>query len=173
MQIFDLCPPVAETPALVTYAPFVTAFATVAVGIFAFVVAWGQLSTARNKLRFDLYERRLAVFEAGVQAIQAVNQNEDLFWAGYNALYAAKLPTAFLFDHDVVQFVDDLYTAIGDHRRQHWVTRGGQHSPQVFPGEAEWRRDRQNEAVAAFSPYLQFVDRRTIPKLGLGKRKSK
>jgi len=173
MQIFELCPPVAAAPWPVAYAPLVSALATAAVGYFAVVVAKGQLDTAMGKLRFDLYERRLAVFQVCAEDIEASNMHDDGFWPRHHALYQAKLSAVFMFDDDVVQYVDGLYARISSGRNDYFRRRQGKPPGAVFQEELEWQRDERKGAIEAFKPYLLFVDRRTTPKVGWGKSKTK
>lgn len=58
-----------STPWPVVWAPVLSAFGVFVVGCIAASIAFQQWRTARTKLQLDLYDRRLAIFEAGVEHI--------------------------------------------------------------------------------------------------------
>jgi hypothetical protein len=53
---------------------YLQALSTPAIAIAGVTIAWGQLRLAHNRFQYDLYERRLRVFEAAKKLLIVIFQ---------------------------------------------------------------------------------------------------
>ena len=83
------------------------------VGLAAAALAYGQWKTARDKLRLDLFERRMEVYllidEFRVRALKNGAVNHD----DIGILHRAEERAKFLFGSDVSEFIEEL--------KRHWL----------------------------------------------------
>lgn len=90
-------------------ADIVSAFGFVVVAGMVAYIAYRQHRTDANKLRLDLYDRRLKVFEEGMAFIGHVVQHGDATDQALAAVNRAQLEGAFLFPQSVANYMSTLY----------------------------------------------------------------
>jgi hypothetical protein len=164
MQIFDLCPPVAQAPAspLVAYAPALSAAAVALVGAITGYVAWRQWVTARTKLRLDLYDKRRPLYIACRDLIYSVylppgETAKASIWRTY---YSARADAAFLCGPDVAAHMDKLTKSVSDHADE----TGGEapaSSKPFYDDQSDWQAAEAVKLEKAFAPYLH-VERQSL-----------
>lgn len=71
----------------------------VVIGLLGVYVAWRQWRTARQKLRFDLFERRLAIYEATIKFLEDVRR-DGLTVERYMLFDEATVSARWLFGYD-------------------------------------------------------------------------
>ena len=71
------------------------------------------MNTARNKLRLDLFDKRFAVYEAAALTINAALENKVTYDQRFDYMEAIK-PARWLFDADVVEHLDLIFTKVFD-----------------------------------------------------------
>ncbi|MCG3120168.1 MAG: hypothetical protein ALAOOOJD_02793 [bacterium] len=110
----------ANQQAFSNYKPYIDLFSallTPLIAIIATYIAFQQWQTNRLKLRHDRYERRLVIFKATMKFIAipvqtATFQQEDLY-----EFQRETSESYFLFNDDVREFIDELYSnAVDLHR---------------------------------------------------------
>ena len=94
---------------LKTIAEIVSAFGTLIVAGIVAYIAYRQHRTEKNKLKLDLYDRRLQVFEAGMKFIEHVVKQGDADTQALAAVNNARFEGMFLFPHDVADYLCRLY----------------------------------------------------------------
>jgi hypothetical protein len=85
--------------------------ATLAIGIAASALAYQQFRISKSKLRFELYEKRLALFKLAMEFTRAVCANTDQSKT-LELAWAFKRDTSehcFLFTPDVAAYFNTLY----------------------------------------------------------------
>lgn len=90
---------------------YLQALLTPVIAFFAVYVAASQWSTARNKLRLDLFEKRYAVYEAAQEFIASIvtsgKVNDESMFTYMAATRAAK----WIVSHEVEEYLErELYT---------------------------------------------------------------
>ena len=124
-------------------------------------IQWRMWKTAKDKLKLDLYDKRLEVFVALAKLL--VPDNDDA--AERQELSKKAYKAEFLFGEEVVKFVrlavkriDGYYTdkaLIKDYRS----TGDADLIKQLFTRQSELRQEifaAQQEMLPVFSPYLSF-----------------
>jgi len=91
--------------------------AAIAIGIFAALIAWGQWRTARDKLKWELFERRLNVYLATVKLVEAsnhyTNQTGRIIEVDFGEFSEAIRGAEFLFDGKIAiafRSIGELFT---------------------------------------------------------------
>jgi Zn-dependent M32 family carboxypeptidase len=79
-----------------------------AVALLAFIVAFAQWRTARQKILMDLFDRRLQVIERLERAIAVVIREAKVTHAAFDDLLQARASARFLFGKDVQRRLDSL-----------------------------------------------------------------
>src|SRR5262249_54063487 len=84
----------------------IQAASTLAIGIAASFLAYKQFSLSRSKLRFDLYEKRLAVFKTVRDFASAIALKGE---ADPGAFYRDTIERRFLFEEDVYLYIEEMF----------------------------------------------------------------
>jgi hypothetical protein len=85
--------------------------------IFVAVVALLQWRTAQQKAVLDLFDRRHAIYEIVRNAVSTMTSNSNAFDAGREVEYMQAMERAyFFFGDEVVAYLEQLWSAIGDVR---------------------------------------------------------
>jgi hypothetical protein len=97
---------------MINYDPHWTAYLTalltpVTAGI-AIYIAYIQAKTARNKLKFDLFERRFKVYEAASDLRNLIVSNSSCDQHSYGKLLSSTLNARWLFCEATVNYVKTL-----------------------------------------------------------------
>lgn len=84
----------------------VSTISALTIGIAASALAYQQFRLSRSKLRFDLYEKRLAVFKTvrDFASTLAIKGEAD---AG--AFYRDTIERRFLFEEDIYSYIEGMY----------------------------------------------------------------
>ncbi len=69
--------------------------------------AAASAKTARNKLKLDLFDRRMAIYKAAADAISIAAQQGDFTTANANAFESGVQGARWLFGNDVVAYLED------------------------------------------------------------------
>ncbi len=81
---------------------------TIVFGIFASLIAFNQWKTAKNKLNFDLFDKRFLVWQKCRQFSVAIVQKRDFNYEILPDFYDAMGQAQFLFDEDVNGFLKEM-----------------------------------------------------------------
>jgi len=73
------------------------------------VVAFQQFLLAKERLKLDLFERRLAIYKAVQTYLEGVRTTQDSSDELSNSFREATQTAQFLYDSDVTDFIDELY----------------------------------------------------------------
>jgi hypothetical protein len=85
--------------------------------IFVALVGYFQWRTAQQKAVLDLFERRHAIYEVVRKAVGTMISNSNDFDQGREIEFLQSMERAyFFFGDDVVTYLDQLWSAIGDIR---------------------------------------------------------
>jgi hypothetical protein len=138
----------------------VTLFLSIAVAIIAAVLWW----VVDNKLRLDLFDRRYKVYDAARQLIVHIISRANLDDSQLCKFNAETLDAEFLFDADVVSFLD----ALRDQALKIQAARkllecspaGDEHSrqAQIQHDAIQWFRDQLRPMTTVFKSYLGFAN---------------
>jgi hypothetical protein len=82
---------------------------TPAIALFIAVVAWFQWTTARDKLRLDLFDRRYAVYEVARKFVQQILANGNVTHEQMNEFTWGTRTAKFVFDEDVEDYLLELW----------------------------------------------------------------
>ena len=80
-------------------------FALVLIGTW---IAWQQQKTARDQLRFQLFEKRAAVFQALMDFVKTITLNKRMDDEDFYRFLAGAQAREFLFDTDVTAYLSDI-----------------------------------------------------------------
>jgi hypothetical protein len=80
----------------------------IVVGVVAGYIAWRQWQTAHQRLRFDLYDKRFAVYDTVRSLISAFRLHGQITDDEFDEFYQGIRGAEFLFDGDTKNFLKDL-----------------------------------------------------------------
>lgn len=84
---------------------YLAALLTPIVAIFGVYIAWRQAGTARKKLKFDLFEKRFAVYDEARELIALITSNTELKEERLIEYRSAVGPAKWLFDDDIAEYL--------------------------------------------------------------------
>lgn len=137
--------------------------------LFALYIGWRQWRTAHDKLSFELYQKRFAVYEAIKKLSDIATTHVDpealhgskVTILDLHELYNAIRGAEFLFDGDARQFLINIHDMI---QEAHNALVRLKRSPRHYPGELEPEDEKivtflseQNRALeSVFKPYIDL-----------------
>ena len=71
-------------------------------------IAWQQHATARDQLRFELFEKRFAVFQALMEFMTTISLKKGMADEDLYRYLARAQAREFLFGSDVANYLDDI-----------------------------------------------------------------
>ena len=140
----------------------------VVVGLFAGYIAWRQWETAKHRLRFDLYEKRFAVYSAIKELLNKVVLHGQMTINDIGDFHQNIRGAEFLFDADTRDFVMRLGTmALRASIRRSQLDRQPDHprADQLIEEEEEildFLRIQDQHLERLFGRYLD------LSKIGIG-----
>jgi len=84
------------------------ALLTPLIAIVATYIAWQQWQTNRQKLSFDLYERRLKVYEQVRRILSIIVRDAKASYDELLKFRAAVSEADFLFGPEIVKYIDEI-----------------------------------------------------------------
>lgn len=79
--------------------------ATIVVGVIAAMIAWQQYRTNHHKLRLDLFDKRMMVFNDVMGFINVICRDADVPKDSWMLIHQRTNERLFLFDKDVIEYV--------------------------------------------------------------------
>jgi len=143
--------------------------ATVIVAVVGAYIAFQQFWLASERLKLDLFEKRFSVFAAARLFLSKVTQNAGVSTEDYWQYRGAVAEATFLFDEDVIAFLDEI-----DSRAVHlWTVeeemKGTPDGPnrEMLAGrvreEVNWLTSQLPMLKPTFEPYMKFQEWHWIP----------
>ncbi|WP_426111306.1 hypothetical protein [Pseudomonas sp. DSP3-2-2] len=123
VQIFNVFSQVSSAPPSppvgVHWTAWVTALTTPAIAGLALVIARTQARIARNKLKLDLYDRRVVVYDAAKRfLISTLTMQQEQYFAAQQDYLKGVAGARWLFDEEIQAYLDrdiwDLATRLFD-----------------------------------------------------------
>ena len=145
---------------------YLQACAVVLIPLIGIWIALQQVQIARMKLRFDLYEKRFAVFEAARKLVIEAITHGDISTSALSAYSLRIADAVFLFDDELSNYLRQLFhhannlsvlkraiepSPVGSSQREDLVRRAGE--------ETVWFNNQVNELVLQFKPFLKLDER--------------
>lgn len=142
--------------------PLFSFLGTLAIGCFVAYIAHGQWRTNKDKLKLDLYDRRLAVYEATMKFVLGLSGNPAVDAENMRQYLIATRQATFLFDDDTLpQYLKKLATeairlnrAINVTDNTFNVTDNTSHDPKWEL--LDWFAKQEKIIEEKFAPYLQL-----------------
>ena len=105
-----------------------TALLTPVIAVIAVYIAYQQWQTNQQRLKIDLYDRRLSVYKAVTKYLNAVLRTLHPTLEDLSEFHRSTAEADFLFGPDIRKYLDDLY----------------KHGVQLQRWKEEYRNERQN-----------------------------
>jgi hypothetical protein len=144
-----------------------TQWLTALTALIAAWIAFQQFKTARHRLRLDLFERRMAVYEAAIALIQTAVRDGNLKTDRIFGFVRDSRQAEFLFDQPLLGYLEAIrtksfrYCFLNEQLHEIRVPVGPERT-QIVKEETElldwFMAPAQGAASAQFRPYLSFRD---------------
>jgi hypothetical protein len=132
---------------------------TVLIASWAAWSGWQQHRIARDKLRLDLFEKRLAVFEEIKHAITAAHDRSEVDLPRFQRAAAA---STFLFGSEIHSYMREVQQKLKEVKDYGANIRA---AAAMYPSNAEmeiaivaWLKTQPDRSVDLFGPYLSFSE---------------
>lgn len=145
----------------VHWTAYVSAISLPIIGSVAALIAYRQSQIAGNKLKFELFERRNAVYEVMREAIRKSANGKLSSEDEFNFLSGIS-PAKWLFEAEVYEYVDKtLWPKLVDAGLQHTmiaddVAEGRIKAIKAHAETVKWLIRQLDEVDRLFKPYLQL-----------------
>lgn len=128
------------------------------------LIAYRQWKTAQNKLKLDLFDRRLEIYKITRQTLSEVMTSGRANWDRTVAFLQATASARWLLDDSISSYLDEeIYKRLVDLETLHSELEGVGVGP-----ERSANVQRQSEIKRQLMSQLAEVDRRFHPYLKLG-----
>ena len=141
------------------------AFITLIVGSFGSWIAFSQYQTNKDKLRLDLFEKRLEAYEKLQEYFRYLVREANVIDEAFILLVEARYKSIFLFDQDIADHLEDVLDKSKKIRMIHIDLNGedrlpiGQKRSQLAQRLGEplnWNYEQMKESPKRYSKYLKF-----------------
>lgn len=141
--------PFSSTPHWTAY---VTAFAVPVVAVIASYVAYRQWRTANDKVRLDLFDRRLAVYQAVRDVIGAVTRSAVVSQEEQLEFLRRTQSARWLFGSEIEVYLTEMW---------HKIVDLDLHRSMIYDGGAEGE-ERQKHVMGKAETLKWFVAQRNV-----------
>ena len=141
------------------------AFVALVIGAVASVIAFLQFRLAREKLRLDLFERRLVAYEKLQEYFTRVSQNGAVDDSTLGILWEARYKSRFLFSIGFDSYFEELtkiavrLMTLGRQLNGPGALQLGEERSKVSEENTKlvlWHMDERNRVTDRYAPYLRF-----------------
>ncbi|MEM1309130.1 MAG: hypothetical protein AAGF98_06450 [Cyanobacteria bacterium P01_H01_bin.153] len=141
------------------------AFITLIVGSFGSWIAFSQYQTNKDKLRLDLFEKRLEAYEKLQEYFRYLVREANVSDEAFASLVEARYKSIFLFDQDIADYIEDVLKKSKEIRMIYIDLNGedrlpiGQKRNQLVRRKEElleWHDKQMKESPQRYSKYLKF-----------------
>jgi hypothetical protein len=159
--------PVWITSLLQVVAQASSALLTPIIAVIATYIAWQQWKTNKQKYAFDLYERRLRVYEEVRKILSLIGRDAKVDPSQLLEFRTSVMEADFLFGREIPEYIDDVYrhgvelwrwtTEHRDYTQSRADPPTGYNHEQVVKGMAEelqWLMAQHEVARQKFGRYL-------------------
>lgn len=142
------------------------AFVALVVGSFGTYVAFNQYRTNRDKLRLDLFEKRLEAYEKLQEYFNYLLQDAHVDNKAISILAEARYKSLFLFGNEITEHINEVWDQAVKMRRLNLTLSGSGglsigEDPYIVSEEEsvllQWNLDRQNDSPKRYAKYLKFM----------------
>jgi hypothetical protein len=145
---------------------YLSALLTPTIATVGAYIAWQQWRLNEQKLRLDLYDRRLKIYQEIRKYISLIVRQGTTSTEELLTFYSSVSEAVFLFESDIPLYIEEIYShgsALGSAKDQ-LADRGGGISPEerkrlaaALNIEVRWFLSQSKEATRIFSRYLNLT----------------
>ena len=147
--------------------PMFSFLGTLAIGGVAAYIAHGQWRTNRDKLKLDLYDRRLAVYEATMKYVLGLSGNAVVDAEQMHQFFVATRQATFLFDDaSIPQYLKKLATEATKLNMAIMLTEKS-NAGEILPESPRTALDTQLELLDWFLKQEKVIEEKFAPYLQL------
>lgn len=122
----------------------------------ASVIAHRQMLTARNKLKLDLFEKRVEVYEAASDYISLAGQTNEMEEARGEEIIRLLNTASWLLDEKVQSYLQKLSTEVRNQRQKIRTARTSDEKIALVSENKDFRKKHREELREAFAPFLKL-----------------
>lgn len=154
-----------DLPWLDTIVQLTPVFATPVFGVIGSWIAYNQYRTNKDKLRLDLFEKRLEAYEKMQEYFRHVIREGAVPDEALALLTSARYKSLFLFDQDIVDYVNNTVEKAKEMRFIHLKIYGkkslpiGQERNRLAHRKGElltWHEEQIQDSPERYAKYLKF-----------------
>jgi hypothetical protein len=141
------------------------AFITLIVGVFGSYIAFNQYRTNHDKLRLDLFEKRLDAYEKLQEYFACLIREARVEDRAMAILYEARYKSLFLFGEDIIEHIDKILERAKEMREIHLKLSGqnplpvGEERTRLAYRQRdllEWHDKQREDSPKRYAKYLKF-----------------
>ena len=142
------------------------AIVSIVVGGFATYIGFNQYKINLEKLRLDLFERRLEAYEKLQEYFNCLLQGSHVDSKVLSILAEARYKSLFLFGDEITEHINEVFNKAIELRRLNLTLYGlerllvGEEREIACAEESillEWNIDQQNNSSKRYAKYLKFI----------------
>lgn len=119
-------------------------------------IAYQQMRTARNKLKLDLFEKRIHVYNAAVELVAKIGDMGKIDEARGEEIIAALNSASWLLDDEVDAYLKNLKLEIRKQRDKIRTTVKAEGRIVLVSENVDFRKKHRDELKRVFEPFLKL-----------------
>lgn len=148
-------------------AKFAPAFVVFIVDFFSTYIGWNQYRTNRNKLRLDLFEKRLEAYEKLQEYFICVYREGRVEGSVFSILAEARYKSIFFFGNEITEHIDEVWDEARKMGRLHLELYGSKSNMNEEERKRmddehikllQWTLDQQKDSPNRYAKYLRIID---------------
>lgn len=133
-----------------------TPIAALVAGFIGAFIAYRQMQTAKNKLKLDLFDKRVKVYEAAVDLIKSVGSLDEIEESRSEEIATSLNSASWLLDDKVDAHLIQLAHEIAKQRRKVRSALSGNEKIALISENRNFRDRHREELMVAFEPFLKL-----------------
>lgn len=133
-----------------------TPIAALVAAIIGGFIAYRQMQTAKNKLKLDLFDKRVKVYEAAVDLVKSVGTLNEMEETRSEEIITSLNSASWLLDDKVDAHLVQLAREIDKQRRKVRSARSGNEKIALISENKNFRDKHRAELMVAFEPFLKL-----------------
>jgi ABC-type multidrug transport system fused ATPase/permease subunit len=153
----QILPQVQSLPIWIEYVKALgTPIAALVAAFIGGFIAYRQMQTAKNKLKLDLFDKRVKVYEAAVDLIKSVGSLDEMEENRSEEIVTSLNSASWLLDDKVDAHLVQLEREINKQRRKVRSALSGNEKIALVSENRNFRDKHRAELMVAFKPFLKL-----------------
>jgi hypothetical protein len=120
------------------------------------LIAYRQMLTARNKLKLELFDKRISVYTAAVDLLSTINNLDQISVERFDEIIVSLNGAVWLLDRNADTYLQDLRLEVRELRDKSRLAVKGDEKILAMRENKDFRERHSKKLREVFEPFLQL-----------------